>query len=351
MTEYDGMKKRIAVVGVGMIGRQHARAILSADNASLAALVDANPQIASLASELGTAYFSSLDELLSANVADGSIVSTPNEYHVEQAMACIAAGLPVLVEKPLAVDLAGARQITEASEASGVPVLTGHHRRHNPLVQNATRMISEGRLGQITAVQASTWFYKPDDYFNTAWRTQPGAGPVYLNLIHDIDMLRCFCGEAVQVQAMESSVVRGHAVEDTAVVLLRFAKGALATLSVSDCTVSPWSWEMTSRENAAFPVTGELCFQIGGTRGSLALPDLTLWNYSNTQSWMEPINATRVPYGTANPLVRQIEQFARVIEGLEAPVVTARDGLMNQQIIEAIKRSAKEQVSVSLTDT
>ena len=342
------MKKRIAVVGVGLIGKRHARAILSAENASLAGLVDANGETASLAAEMGTAYFNSLDELIAANVADGVIVSTPNEHHVAGALACIAAGLPVLVEKPLAVDLAGARQITDACQASGVPVLTGHHRRHNPLVQTATSMINDGRLGQITAVHASTWFYKPDDYFNTTWRTQPGAGPVYLNLIHDIDMLRCFCGEVVQVQAMESSVIRGHQVEDTAVVLLRFVDGALGTLSVSDCIVSPWSWELTSRENPSFPVTGELCFQIGGTRGSLALPDLTVWNYAATQSWLESINATRIPFGMADPLVRQIEQLVRVIEGVETPLVTARDGLMNQAIIEAIKQSARDQIAVNL---
>jgi predicted dehydrogenase len=261
----------------------------------------------------------------------------------------IQAGLPVLVEKPLAVDLAGARQITAASELASVPVLTGHHRRHNPVVQSATRMIAEGRLGQLTAVQASTWFYKPDDYFETAWRTRPGAGPVYLNLIHDIDMLRCFCGEVIQVQAMESRTTRGHQVEDTAVVILRFENGALGTLSVSDCTVAPWSWELTSHENPDFPLSGELCFQIGGTRGSLALPDLTLWNYSDTRGWMQAINATRIPFaGAADPLVRQAEQFARVIEGREPPLVSARDGLLNQTIIEAIKRSASEQIAVNL---
>lgn len=343
------MKKRIAVVGVGLIGQRHASAIMNAGNASLAALVDANPDISSVADKAGARYFSSLHELLEHGGIDGVIVSTPNEYHVEQALACIQAGLPVLVEKPLAVDLAGAKQITAASTAASVPVLTGHHRRHNPRVQSARQLIAEGRLGHITAVQASTWFYKPDDYFETAWRTQPGAGPVYLNLIHDIDMLRCFCGEVIQVQAMESSVTRGHQVEDTAVVILRFENGALGTLSVSDCTVSPWSWELTSHENPVFPLSGELCFQIGGTKGSLALPDLTLWNYADTRGWMQAINATRMPFsGAADPLVRQVEQFARVIEGREQPLVSARDGLLNQTIIEAIKRSASEQLAVVL---
>lgn len=342
------MKKRIAVVGAGLIGRRHAQAILDSPLASLAALVDPDPKTAALADELNTPGFDSLDKLLDAGLADGIVVSTPNHQHVPQALACIHANIPVLVEKPLAVDLPGAQAIVNASEAASVPVLTGHHRRHNPLVAKAKQMIDEGQLGSITAVQATTWFYKPDDYFDVAWRTQPGAGPVYINLIHDVDMLRHLCGEVVQVQAMESNKARGHKVEDTCVILLRFANGALGTLSVSDCTVSAWSWELTARENPAYPVTGELCYQIGGTHGSLALPDLSVWQHPQTRSWWSSISATRVPYAVADPLVKQIDQFVSVICGQQPPLVSARDGMINQQIIEAIKRSAAEHCLVDI---
>jgi len=268
---------------------------------------------------------------------------------VTQALACIQARIPVLVEKPLSVDLEGAAAIVNAADAASVPVLTGHHRRHNPLVAKARQMISAGELGRITAVQATTWFYKPDDYFHVRWRTETGAGPVYINLIHDIDMLRYLCGEVTQVHAMESNAIRGHAVEDTCVILMRFANGALGTLSVSDCTVSPWSWELTARENPAYPVTSELCYQIGGTHGSLALPDLSLWQHRQARSWWEPISAMRVPFAVADPLIAQIEQFVSVIRGEQMPLVSARDGMINQQIIEAIKRSAAEQRLVDLS--
>ncbi len=336
------MKKRIGVVGVGLIGQRHAEAVRNSSTGILSALVDLNPAAVAFAKTLGVPCFNTLDQLLHADIVDGVVLSTPNEFHVAQALACIKARLPVLVEKPLAVDLAGAKSIVEASELAGVPVLTGHHRRHNPLISRAKELIKEGTLGQITAVQATTWFYKPDDYFDTGWRTQPGAGPVYLNLIHDIDMLRHLCGEVIQVQAMESNAIRGHAVEDTAVILLRFAGGALGTLSVSDCTVSPWSWEFSSRENPAFPVTNELCCQIGGTRGSLAIPDLSLWQYPHKVGWMEPISALKQPFGMHDPLVRQIDQLVSVIKGEQSPLVTALDGMINQEIIEAVKASAAE---------
>lgn len=342
------MKKRIAVVGAGLIGQRHAEAILNTQSASLAALVDPDPDTLNRADKLNTVAFDSLDKLLDAGLVDGVVLSTPNQLHVAQALACIKANVPVLVEKPLAVDLAGAQAIVHAGESSSVPVLTGHHRRHNPLVAKAKQMIDEGQLGDITAVQATTWFYKPDEYFDVAWRTRQGAGPVYINLIHDVDMLRHLCGEVVQVQAMESNRARGHEVEDTCVILMRFAHGALGTLSVSDCTVSAWSWELTARENPAYPVTSELCYQIGGTHGSLALPDLSLWKHHQKRSWWEPISATRVPFGVADPLVNQIDQFVSVIRGEQTPLVSARDGMINQQIIEAIKRSAAEQTLVDV---
>lgn len=342
------MKRSIAVVGAGLIGQRHAYAIQQSQLATLAALADPDPQAAAFAQQLAAAHFNSLESLLSAGCADGIILSTPNQLHVSQALMCIEEGIPILVEKPLAVDSAGALAIVNASETAQVPVLTGHHRRHNPLVEKAKQMIADGHLGHITTVQATTWFYKPDNYFKVDWRKREGAGPVSINLIHDIDMLRHLCGEVAQVQAMESKATRHHEVEDTCAILLRFVNGALGTLSVSDCTVSPWSWELTARENPAYPVCSELCYQIGGTEGSLALPDLSLWQHQQQRSWWQPISATHVPFAVADPLVRQIDQFVDVIAGEAQPLVSARDGMINQQILDAIKRSAEQRCLVEL---
>lgn len=343
------MKTRIAVVGTGLIGKRHAQAICNSRTAVLSGLVDPDENVAALAAELDCASYESLDALFAAGCVDGVVLSTPNHLHVSQALACIEHKLPVLVEKPLAVDLSGAQAIVCAGEAASVPVLTGHHRRHNPLVVKAKQVIDEGHLGTITAVQATTWFYKPDNYFDVEWRTRPGAGPVYINLIHDIDMLRHLCGEVSQVHAMESNQARTHLVEDTCVIVMRFVSGALGTLSVSDCTVSPWSWELTARENPAYPVTSELCYQVGGTHGSLALPDLSLWQHRDKRSWWEPISATHLPFAVADPLVVQIEQFASVIRGEQVPLVSGRDGMINQKIVEAIKRSASEHRLVEIS--
>ena len=166
--------------------------------------------------------------------------------HVENGLDVIAAGVPALVEKPLADSVAEATRLVDAAERAGVPLMTGHHRRHNPLIQAAKQAIDGGRLGQVVSVQGTCWFYKPDDYFDIPWRREKGAGPVFLNLIHDVDLFRYLCGDVVEVQAMESNALRGNAVEETAVILLRFASGVLVTVNVSDKVVSPWSWEFTT---------------------------------------------------------------------------------------------------------
>ncbi|MNQ88332.1 putative 4,5-dihydroxyphthalate dehydrogenase [compost metagenome] len=157
--------------------------------------------------------------------------------------------MPVLLEKPVGVHLDEVRELVAASAGSGVPVLVGHHRRHNPLISRARELVQEGCLGRLTTVTALWQLQKPDSYFDIPWRREPGAGMLLTNLIHDLDLLRHLCGEVAEVQAITSNGVRGFANEDSAAVLLRFANGALGTLSGSDAVAAPWSWELDSGEN------------------------------------------------------------------------------------------------------
>ena len=136
---------------------------------------------------------------------------------------------------------------------SGVPVLVGHHRRHNPRIKAIRDKVAGGEIGQLTAVVGLWLLKKPDDYFDVAWRREAGGGPLLINLLHDIDNLRFICGEISEVQAMTSNKARGFAVEDTAGLLLKFAGGAIGTVTLSDTTPAPWSWELSSGENAAYP--------------------------------------------------------------------------------------------------
>lgn len=339
---------RIAVVGAGLIGRRHIEAIGLAQGADLAAIVDPADSARALAAGIGVPWFASLDALFAAGLAEGVVLALPNQIHADAAMACITAGLPALVEKPFTDSVAAGLDVIMAADAAGVALLTGHHRRHNPLIQKAVEVVQSGELGQLTAVQAQTWFKKPDRYFETEWRRKQGAGPVYLNLIHDIDLLQALCGPVASVHAMETNAVRGNAVEDSAVILLRFASGLLGTVNVSDAAAAPWSWELTARENPAYPATSENCYWIGGTNGSLALPNLALWRHEGEQSWWNPIAATRQIFSFEDPLVRQIRHFAEVIRGQADPLVTAADGLAALKVIEAVKTSARTGQTVDI---
>jgi len=279
--------------------------------------------------------------MLAAGGVDGVILATPNRLHVAGGQACVAAGLPVLVEKPLATDVASGWRLVAAAEAAGVALLTGHHRRHNPLIAAAKAMLDAGAIGTPVAVQGMFWLGKPDAYFAPDWRRAPGAGPIFLNLIHDIDLMRHLVAEITAVQAVTSNAVRGNPVEDVAVILLEFACGALGTMNVCDAIPAPWSWELTAGENPAYPRTDQACYMIGGSQGALELPSLRLWHQTGPRDWWQPLFTRIAPHPAGDSLLRQIAQFAAVIRGLEVPLVSGREGLRTLAVIEAIKTAAK----------
>lgn len=338
----------LAVIGAGLVGRRHAEIIANEPETRLAAVVDPAPAGRALAARLGAPWFASFADLLAARRPDGVIVATPNQLHVEHGLAAVAAGIPAIVEKPLADDVAGAERLVAAAERAGVPLLVGHHRRYSPIIRAAKAVIDAGRLGRILTVHGHFWILKPDDYFAAAWRRAPGAGPVLVNLIHDIDLFRHLCGEIVSVQAAESNGARGHAVEDTAAILLRFANGALGTVTASDAVAAPWSWETTSGENPAYLRQDQVCYQIGGTDGALAIPTLELWRYPGKRGWWEALAHERVAVAREDPLKSQIRHFRDVVRGRASPLVPAREGLATLKVTAAIKEAARTGAAVTV---
>lgn len=339
---------RLSVVGAGLVGQRHVSAITRSEDAVVASIVDPSDSAQQFATDGGYSRHQSLEALLSAERPDGIIIATPNALHLPQGLEVLDAGIPALIEKPLADDAASAAKLVAQAEACGVPLLVGHHRRHNPIIQAAKEKISSGALGEIVAVNGMCWLYKPDDYFNTKWRTQKGAGPVFINLIHDVDLMRHLVGEITAVEAFHANAVRGQEIEDTSVIILRFASGALGTLSVSDTIVAPWSWELTAAENPAYPETAQSCYFIGGTHGSLELPGLNVWAHEGHRSWWEAIHQTSFDVNSTDPLHAQIKHFCQVIRGETEPLVSGTDGLRSLQVISAIKRSAGGEKQVEL---
>ena len=340
---------RLAIVGLGLVGKRHADAIRQVDGVELSSIVDLTPEAKEFAAEQGVHCYSDLDAMFAANRPDGVILSTPTLLHAEQGLACIAKACPVLIEKPLAATVAEAEQLADAGAQTNVPVLVGHHRRHNPIIQNAKAIIAAGALGQIRTVQATCWFYKPDNYFEEApWRTQKGAGPISVNLVHDVDLIRYLCGEVVSVQAQAAPSSRGFENEEAAAAVLRFESGAVGTVSVADGVVSPWSWELTACEYPVYPATSESCYMLGGTEGALSIPDLKVWHHAGAPDWWSPISATNMPLAAADPLINQIAHFARVINDGEEPLVSGSEGLKTMRVVEAIQQAAESGETVHL---
>ena len=145
---------RLAVIGAGAIGRKHIATIRDNPQAELVAVADPSPQSQALAAELNVPWYDSVEAMLVDARPDGAINATPNVLHVPCTLACIEHNVPVLVEKPLAESPARAREVVYAAECRQVPVLVGHHRRHNALIAAAKTLIDSGELGDIVTVSA-----------------------------------------------------------------------------------------------------------------------------------------------------------------------------------------------------
>lgn len=334
---------RIALIGAGVMGRQHYQHLRTLDQAQLCAVADPNESAAEFAAECGVAYYADYRQMLALARPEAVIVANPNALHVSTALDCLAVGVPVLLEKPVGVQLGEVRELVAASKATGVPVLVGHHRRHNPLIARAHEVISRGVLGRLTTVTALWQLRKPDSYFDIPWRREAGAGMLLTNLIHDLDLLRYLCGEVRQVQAITSNAVRGFGNEDCAAVLLQFDNGALGSLTGSDAVAAPWSWELDSGENPVYSRQADQpCYLLAGTAGALSIPQLKRWHYAEAgEGWHQPLLQVQEPFTADEALRLQLLHFIQVARGQVQPLVSAADAGRTLALIEAIREAAR----------
>jgi predicted dehydrogenase len=189
-------------------------------------------------------------------------------------------------------------------------------------------------------MHATTWLFKPPAYFDAEWRKEKGAGPLGINIVHDVDLMCFMAGPVRHALAMTSRATRQFEVEDTAAVILEFESGALGTLNLSDTIVAPWSYELTAGENPAYPMTAESSYLIGGTHGALDIPKARFWHNPEQRGWWENIESQPLDVTREDPLRRQIDHFCDVITGAAQPRVTGYDGLAAVATLEAIARSA-----------
>lgn len=338
----------IAVIGAGLIGRTHIDRALREPKFELVAIADPSDDGRALAEGVGVRWFADAGALLAATRPRGAIVATPNATHADLAVRCLEAGAAVFVEKPVADTVADARRVCTAAAAARLPVMVGHQRRHNPIVRRAKDMITAGMLGRPVCLTAMATWYKPPEYFDTTWRREKGGGPILINLIHDVDLLRFLFGDIAAVQAIASHAVRGLAVEDTVAVLLQFRNGAVGTVTVSDTAVAPWNWDLAAGEAERFPRQDVNSHFLSGTEGSLTLPRLEFWHYRGHRGWHDEITQARTALHLGDPFAEQMRQFAAVIEGREEPLCSGEDGMRSLEATLAVRAAADSGKPVTL---
>ncbi|HEV7647505.1 MAG TPA: Gfo/Idh/MocA family oxidoreductase [Actinophytocola sp.] len=222
---------RIGVAGVGRIGTMHASHLASLGTVDEVVVYDpVDGRAAQAAEALGKATAAaSIGDLLERS--DGVLVATPTDTHPALVRACLAARTPVLCEKPIAADLAEMTALVAAIEAGDTPVLVGFQRRFDPAVVELRRRIATGELGPVYHVRATGFDANPPD---PAYL--PTSGGIFRDLlIHDLDAVPWLVGEPVVEVYASGSVLVDRAFADAddvdnAVVLLRFAGGAHATI-------------------------------------------------------------------------------------------------------------------------
>ncbi len=341
---------RWGVIGSGGIARRRTipEGLARARNAQLAAVHDVNSQAnAEVARQFGARAAGSVEELLGCEL-DAVYIASPPRHHREQAEACAAAGRHVLCEKPLGLTVTDAESMSAACRQAGVRLGTAFMMRFHAQHQAALRLIREGRLGRLVFARAqlSCW-YPP---MPGAWRQDPaqGGGGSLMDMGgHCIDLLEMFFGQASAVSCFTNRTVHSYASEDSAVVNLRFANGALGVVDAFFCVPDEASQNRLELygERGSILASGT----IGqGERGEMrAFLKDAAGGYDARQTRSsaaglplepEPVNLYRA----------EIEEFSQaLLEGRE-PSNDAGPGLQSQRVLAACYESARLGRAVNL---
>lgn len=248
----------LALVGAGFMGQFHAQAIASSDVAELVAVVDLNPAAREVADAHGARYLPSIDEALEADGIDGFVVALPDRAHVEPAVQLLEAGRSVLLEKPMADTLAGARRIAEAERAGGGRLLVGHVLRYDPRYAHAAETVASGAIGDVLHLSSGRLAGQG------LGERMNGASSVLFYLgVHDADLIQWLSGQSV-TRVYSRAVAklmpeRGVESEDAILTTCELDGGAVAQLYAG--------W--TLRDDTPAPVNARTL--VVGTEGAIEI--------------------------------------------------------------------------------
>ena len=227
---------RFGVLGCGVIGPHHAKAIAGLEGAELVLVADEIPDRArDLADQYGCDWTDDASGLLTSPEVDAVCVCTPSGMHAEAGIAALEAGKHVVIEKPLDVTLEAADRLLAVQRATGGKVAVISQHRFDPATLAVKEAIDGGRLGRATSGSAEVRWWRSQSYYDSGgWRgtwALDGGGVLINQAIHSVDLLQWLMGPVVEVTAYTGLLAhRDIEVEDTAVAIVRFAGGAIGTI-------------------------------------------------------------------------------------------------------------------------
>ncbi|MFI0895496.1 Gfo/Idh/MocA family protein [Streptomyces sp. NPDC020983] len=232
----SGAPVRVAVVGTGSIAGIHAQSLAAlGGRAEIVAAADLDRERLDAFCEQWRVpgRFTGLDELLAQARPDLVHLCTPPGLHREQALVCLAAGVPVLCEKPPTLSLADLDEIAAAERAGGAFFATVFQHRFGSGAARLRGAMASGALGRPLVAVCHTLWYRPDAYFAAPWRGRwetEGGGPTMGHGIHQFDLLLAVLGEWREVTAVAARLARPTAAEDVSCAIATFEGGTVATV-------------------------------------------------------------------------------------------------------------------------
>ncbi|MCB1413395.1 MAG: Gfo/Idh/MocA family oxidoreductase [Xanthobacteraceae bacterium] len=295
---------RVGVIGAGVMGTNHGRVLAGLPNVELIGIVDPLPEHRTRAVDLiGCATFDDLGGLLAEGV-DAVTIAAPTHLHHEVALACIARGIHVLVEKPIASTVAEGREIVSAARAAGVTLMIGHVERFNPAVAAVKKAISGEDILSIAITRVGPF---PPRMSN--------VGVVIDLAVHDIDLIRWFTeSDIVDVQPQLSSAVAER--EDIALLQFRTASGVLAHINTN------WLTPFKARSVTV------------ATRGKYVSGDLLTRQVTECFGFQPDgsYSMRHLPVGHDEPLRAELMAFVDAVRSGRAPAVTGEEGVASLEI-------------------
>lgn len=348
---------RIGIVGTGTIARAHIEAAkLVGDDAVITAICDSNEiALRNAALELPDAkLFSSIDELLASGEIDAGIVATPHFLHAEQAMSFALAAVPVLVEKPLVINLTELRRLREVAESTNTLVVAGQMHRFDTTNVLARRWLDQNpdKFGELAAFEMHCW-QDITEYAaavgTSHWLMDgrlAGGGVVISLAVHQLDAVRFLGGnDYAQVSARGSFLPPFHDdAESSASALVSMTNGATGTIFAS--------------YNAPRAFASE-SFSLFGSHGGLGRQNRPFGDYLGPLLWAsshdvddvvdfssiardaEHPESALVADLTPDPFANQLAHFARAVRGEVNPVNSLEENFNTIACIEAISQSLR----------